>query len=324
MSLLYRIALVAIAAWLPSQVVHAQDDYPTRPVKLLVGFSAGGPVDTAARKVAAGLQEALGVPIVVDNRAGAGGTLAAAALAKAPPDGYTLMLTANTTQTTTPHLLGKMTYDPRLDYTPIAMVAVAPHILAVRGDSPFKSVADLLAFAKANPGKLFYGTVGVGASNHLAGEMLSREAGITLVNAPYKGNAQAMLGLLAGEFSFMFAGVTDVVGPIQSGKVRGLAATSARRNAALPDVPTMAEAGVKNLEVTVWYAMEGPPGLPKAIADKLTAATLKVMTDKSMVGYFQGAGFDVVTGGPDDVRQRVEREYTERGKLITEIGAKPN
>lgn len=324
MSLPRRLALVALLACLPYQAVQAQDDYPNRPVKLLVGYAAGGPVDTSARKVAAVLQNVLGQPVVVENRPGAGGAVAGDVLAKAVPDGYTLMLAASPTQTTTPHLLGKMNYDPRRDYTPIAMLAIGPNILTVRRDSPVKSVAELIAFAKANPGKMSYGSAGVGASNHLAGELLSKETGTSLLHVPYKGNSQAMTGLLGGETSFQFAGVTDVAGHIQSGTVRGLAVTSARRNAALPDVPTMAEAGVKDFEVSVWYAMEGPPGLPKAIADKLTAATLKLMTDKGIVDYFQGAGFDIITAGPEDVRRRIDREYTVWGKLITDLGIKPN
>lgn len=319
-----RTALLTLAAWLPLQAVHAQDDYPNRPIKLLVGYAAGGPVDTSARKVAAVLQSVLGQPVVVENRPGAGGAVAGDVLAKAVPDGYTLMLAASPTQTTTPHLLGKMNYDPRRDYTAIAMLAIGPNILTVRRDSPVKSVAELIAFAKANPGKLSYGSAGVGASNHLAGELLSKETGTSLLHVPYKGNSQAMTGLLGGETSFQFAGVTDVAGHIQSGTVRGLAVTAARRNTALPDIPTMAEAGVKDFEVSVWYAMEGPPGLPKAIADKLTTATLKTMADKSVVDYFQGAGFDIITAGPDDVRRRIDREYTVWGKLITDLGIKPN
>ncbi len=299
-------------------------DYPSRPIKLLVGYAAGGPVDTSARRVAAVFQAMLGQPVVVDNRPGAGGAIAGELLAKAAPDGYTLLLAASPTQTTTPHLLGKMAYDPRQDYTPIAMMAVGPNILIVRKDSPVNSVAELVAFAKANPNKLSFGSAGVGASNHLAGELLARETGTTLLHVPYKGNSQAMSGLLGGETSFQFAGVTDVAGHIQSGTVKGLAVTAARRNAALPDIPTMAEAGLKDFEVSVWYALEGPPGLPKGITDRLTAVTLKALADKGLADYFQTAGFDIIPAGPEEVRRRIDREYAVWGKLIPSLGIKPN
>lgn len=308
----------------PAARAQSAGDYPTRSIRLLVGYAAGGPVDTSARKVAAVLQAALGQSVVVENRPGAGGAIAGDVLAKSLPDGYTLMLAASPTQTTTPHLLGKMNYDPLKDYTAIAMMAVGPNILIVRRDSPVNSLAELIAYAKANANKLSYGSAGVGASNHLAGELLAKETGTELLHVPYKGNALAMTALLGGETSFQFAGVTDVAGHIKSGTVKALAVTAARRNGALPEVPTMAEAGVKDFEVAVWYALEGPPGLPKAISDKLTTVALKAMADKSLTEYFQGAGFDIIPAGPDEVRRRIDREHAVWGKLIASLGIKLN
>jgi tripartite-type tricarboxylate transporter receptor subunit TctC len=317
-------AILLSAAVLPWHGAHAADDYPARPIKLIVGYAAGGPVDTSARRIAIAMQSVLGQSVVVDNRPGAGGAIGGEMLAKAPADGYTLMLAASPTQTTTPHLLSKMSYDPRRDYTPIAMLAAGPNILVVRKDSPANSVADLIAQAKANPGKMSFGSAGIGASNHLAGELLARVTGTPLLHVPYKGNSQAMTALLGGETSFQFAGVTDVASHIRSGTLKGLAVTASRRNAALPDIPTMAEAGVKDFDVSVWYAMEGPPGLPKAITDKLTAAMFKVMQDNQVADYFRNAGFDIVTAGPEEVRQRIDREYEVWGKLIPTLGIKPN
>ena len=228
--------------------------YPSRPVRLLVGYAAGGPVDVGARMMAPALQKQLGQPVLIENRAGASGTLAGDLVAKATPDGYTLFFAASPTQTINPHVQKNMPFNPLKDYTPISLLVDYTNVLVVNKDFPAKTVSELVAYAKANPGKVSFGSAGVGGSNHLSGELLKKTTAADMLHVPYKGNAPAMADVIGGKITFMF----DIVGTarnfITGERVRALAVTSTRRNRMLPNLPTMIEAGVPKFDVTGWYA----------------------------------------------------------------------
>jgi tripartite-type tricarboxylate transporter receptor subunit TctC len=306
------LAALAASASLPSLA----QDYPSRPVRLLVGYAAGGPVDINARLLAAAMQKEFGQAVVVDNRPGAGGAVAGDVNAKATPDGQILLFAASPTQTITPHMADKLGFDPLKDYTPIAILSVGYNVLMVRADSPIRTVADLAAYAKANPGKATFGSAGIGASNHLASELLAKRTGTEMLHVPYKGNAPAMVALLGGETSFQFAGTSDAAELVRSGKVRALAVTSPERLKVLPNTPTMAEAGFADFNVSVWYALQGPPKLPAAIATRLGAADQAALRDPAYQKALADGGFEIANWGPDVMTQRVNAESKQWGDLI--------
>ncbi len=308
-------ALLAATSLLAALPALAQD-YPSRPLRLLVGYAAGGPVDVNARLLAAAMQKDLGQAVVIENRAGAGGTVAADVNAKASPDGQQLLFAASPSQTITPHLSEKLSFDPLKDYTPIAILSVGYNVLMVRADSPIRSVADLVAYAKANPGKTAFGSAGTGASNHLASELLAKRTGTQLLHVPYKGNAPAMVALLSGETSFQFAGTSDAGELVKSGKVRALAVTSPERLKPLPNTPTMAELGFPDFNVSVWYALQGPPRLPAAIVNRLGAAVQAALRDPAYQKALADGGFEVANQGPEAMVARVNAESRQWGELI--------
>ena len=250
---------------------HAQT-YPNRPIKVMVGFAAGGPVDQGARQISTVLQREIGQSLVIENRPGANGAIAGEALARATPDGYTLLFAAGPTQTTTPHLVGKLGFDPLKDYTPLVLAVYGGgNVLVVKKEFAARNLQELIEYARANPGKVSFGSAGLGASNHLAGELLAKRAGLQLLHVPYKGNSQAMVGLLSGDTTMQFAGTTDVMEHIKAGTVRPLGITSLSRLRVLPEVPTLSESGLPNFAVGAWHAFEGPPGLPQPIVNRLLA-----------------------------------------------------
>ena len=300
-------ALAALPTW--------AQDYPSRPLRLLVGYAAGGPVDINARLLATALQKELGQPIVVDNRPGVGGSLAHDANAKAAPDGHILLFAASPTQTITPHL-AKQGFDPLKDFTPIAAPTVGYNVLMVRADSPIRSVPDLVTYAKANPGKAAFGSAGIGASNHLAGELLAKRTGTQMLHVPYKGNAPAMVGLLGGETFFQFAGTSDASELVRSGKVRALAVTSPERLRLFPDTPTMPEAGFPDFNVSVWYSLQGPPKLPAAFVNRLRAAVQAALRDPAYLKALADGGFEVANWGPEEMTARINTEHKQWGDLI--------
>ena len=251
-------------------------------VKLIVGYVAGGPVDGAARVFAPVLSRELGQTVVVENRAGAGGALAGQSVVKSPPNGSEIFFAASPTMTITPHVLKAMTFDPLKDLTPLAPILSYANVLVVNLNQPFKTVPELVAFAKANPGQLAYGSAGMGASNHLSGELFARRAGVTMTHVPYKGNAPAMTDVMGGQIQMMF----DIVGGaktyIDGGKVRPLAVTSKERNPALPQLPSMAELGVRDYDVGGWYGLYGPLGMPADLQQRVATATAKALQDADL------------------------------------------
>jgi len=261
--------IVLAAAALPA-AVHAED-YPSRPIRMIVPFAPGGPADLLGRAVAPGMSAYLRQPVVIENHAGAGGATGVDTVVKAAPDGYTIGITGPGALVAVPFMT-KVPYDPMRDVVPIARVAEVNAVIIVAADSPYKTLADLVAAAKAAPGKLMFGSAGAGTITHLAGELLNMEAGIKLVHVPYRGAVPASTDLLGGHIQCMLPDLPGVAGLIRAGSVRALAVTSRTRSIYLPDVPTTAEAGFPNVISDSWYGLIAPRGIPQAVLDKLYAA----------------------------------------------------
>jgi tripartite-type tricarboxylate transporter receptor subunit TctC len=266
-----RVLHAGVALALPA-LARAQS-FPARPIRLVVPFPPGGPTDIVARPLAQGLSEALRQQVVIENRAGAGGVIGADAVAKAPADGYTLLMATVGTHAINASLFRKLPYDPVRDFTALGLAATSPVAVVVPAAAPIASVAELVAAARKEPGQLAFGTAGNGTPGHLTGEMFAKAAGVDLRHIPYKGSAPAVTDLLGGQIPLMFDPVQSVLPHVQSGKLRALAVSSRARAAVLPQVPTLAEAGLKDFEAIAWWALFGPAGLPEPVAAALAAAT---------------------------------------------------
>lgn len=302
-------ALLALSLFAWGISAALAQSYPTRAIRLLVGYAPGGPVDTTARIIAPALQAELGQPIVVENRPGAGGVIAAEAVARAAPDGYLLYFAASPTQTISPHVQKSVPFDITTDFAYISVVVDYTNVLIVAKDAPFQDVAALLTYARANPGKVTYGSAGMGASNHLAGELLAQTAGVTMVHVPYKGNAPAVADVLGGKITFMFDITGTTKGFVEGGRARALAVAARERNRSLPKVPTMTEAGVRDFDVTGWFGLQGPSALPRPIVDRLNAAVRKALADSTVGGRLSELGYDPRPTTPADFAVRVKTEY---------------
>ena len=286
-------ALLAAAA---TPLARAQSEAPMR---LVVGYAAGGPVDGSARSFAQVLARELGRSVIVDNRAGAAGVLGADAVSRATPDGNMLYFAASPTLTISPHVQKSMTLDPARDLTPIAPLLTYANVLVVNKELPFQTLDQLVSYARANPGKLFYGSAGVGASNHLSGELLAAVTGTRLIHVPYKGNAPAMNDVMGGQLSMMFDITSTARTFVQAGRVRALAVTSRERNASLPNVPTMREAGVAGYEVIGWYGLYGPPRMAAELAARLNAAVNRALADADLRKLWHDQGYELWPGKPE-------------------------
>lgn len=291
---------------LASGLLHAQQVPPT--VRLVVGYSAGGPVDQAARVIAPLLARELGANVLVENKPGANATTAGDAVAKAAPDGSVLWFAASPTVTISPNVMAKMPFEPGKDLLPIAPILSYYNVLVVNKDLPFKSVRELVDYARANPGKVAYGSAGVGGSNHLSGELLAARTGTRMLHVPYKGNAPAMTDLIGGQLTMMFDIVSTARSYIAGEKVRAIAVTSPARNASLPQVPTMTESGIADYEVGGWYAVYAPAQLPKALAARYTQAFASALKDPELKGKLEAAGYELWTGAPEAVDARAKKE----------------
>lgn len=280
----------------------------TAGTRLIVGYAAGGPVDAFARIFAPALAKELGGNVIVENKPGASGALAGEATATAAPDGLTLWFAASPTITIAPNIQKKMRLDPTKDVVPLVPLLTYANVLVVPKDSPYKSLGDVLAYAKSHPGKVFFGSAGVGASNHLSGELMAHMAKVEMTHVPYKGNAPAMNDVIGGQLQMMF----DIVGGakkyIDAGQVRPLAVTSATRNAMLPEVPTMREVGLPGYEVNGWYALYAPPKLPAAVAEKIVAATRRVQASADFQQRLAQLGYTAWTGTGADVASHAAKE----------------
>ena len=302
---------------------HASaQQYPAKPIKIVVTFAAGGGADFVARVIAAKLQEPLGQSVVVENRAGAGGAIGAEFVAKSPPDGYTLLLGAAGTLTILPNLQEKVPFDSVKDFVPIALAGSSPFVLAVSPTVPANTVAELTALAKANPGKMNFGSSGNGGAPHLAGELYKSMTGIDIVHVPYKGLAPAITDLLGGQLQILFAGVGLIAPHLKAGKLKALAVTGKERSSVLPELPTMIEAGVPGYQAGTWYGILAPVGTPSAIVTRLNGELLKVIATPEIKTQFAVQGIEPAGGRPDQFGVLIRDDAARWGKLIKEANIK--
>jgi tripartite-type tricarboxylate transporter receptor subunit TctC len=310
-------ALLALSLLLSGASIKAlsAESYPTKPIKIIVPLAPGGVADIVARAFAAKLSES-GRTAVVENRPGGGGMVGAEAAAKSPTDGYTLFMGFHATQSILPHLMPKLPYDAGKNFAPIISLATAPNVLIVHPSIPAKSTSELIAYAKANPGKLNVGTPGVGSSDHLVAEQFSQLHGLDITHVHYRGAAPAMQDLVAGHVQLMF-GILPLAGAqITAGKVRALAVLSARREPAIPEVPTMAEAGTPGIEGGPWFGLMAPSGTPRAVIAWLNAEARKAFTSADLKARFEAQGLTLPLGSPEDFAKHIAAETVRWGKVI--------
>ncbi len=300
----------------------AAQSYPAKPITIVVPFSAGGTTDILARVIGQGLQKELGQSVVVDNRAGAGGNIGGALAAKAPADGYTLFMGTVGTHAINEALYKKMPFDPVKDFAPLTRVANVPNLLVANPQQPFKTVQELIAYAKAHPGEVNFGSSGSGSSIHLSGELFKTMAKVDMVHVPYKGSAPAVTDLLGNQIGIMFDNMPSAIQHVRAGKLRPIAVTTAQRSPELPDVPTIAEAGVPGYEATSWFGMFAVAGTPKPVLDKLHAALAKVLAQPDVKKKIAEQGGEVVIETPEQFAAFIKAETAKWGKVVKESGAR--
>jgi tripartite-type tricarboxylate transporter receptor subunit TctC len=314
---------VAFCYLLAATTAVAQE-YPTRPVRIVVPLSPGGFADTPTRMLAPRLSEQMGKQFFVDNRPGAGGTIGWDFVAKQPPDGYTLAITGST-HLISSHLYKNLGYDAFKDFTHITMMASGPYVLVVNPKKvPVASVRELIAAAKAKPGAIDYASSGNGSSQHLVGALFNAMTGVQLNHVPYKGSGPAMQDLLAGEVGVSFAGVPNVLGQVRAGRLRALGVTTPKRWVELPDVPTLAEAGVPDYEATLWLSVSGPAGMPAAIVQRLYTGIAKALQDPELQHSFRTGGVEAMAMPPGELNAYMRTEYEKWGRVVRETGATVN
>ena len=318
MRLLLALASLLVLA-LPA---HAQS-YPSRPIRIVVPFGPGGFTDVVARILQKELGASIGQPIIVENKPGAGSTIGTSEVAKAKPDGYTLVM-ISTTHVITPHLYKEMPYDPIRDFTPVMKLGEGPYVLVTHTSLPVKNVAELIALAKAEPGKIDYASSGNGSSQHLVGALFVTMAGAPMNHVPYKGSSGAMNDLLGGQVKVSFVGMPNALPNLASGKLRALAVSTRKRSADLPDVPTLDEAGVPGYDATIWLALLAPPGTPRDVVQKLNVEVARVLSTPDSRKLMSSAGVDVATSTPEDLAKLMQSELDRWGKVVRETGATVN
>lgn len=316
---LFALTLAALAVAAPL-AASAQANWPERPIKMLVGFPPGGSTDLAARIIAAKLTQSLGQPVLVENRAGASGNIAADAVAAAPPDGYLLLMAASSFAAA-PAFSDKLTWDPLKSFTPIAQVATVPILAVVTPALGAKSAADLVKVSKARPGKLNLASPGPTTLVRLSGEQFKQVAGVDWVTVHYKGGAPAMQDMLAGTADIMFANISDVMAQVKAGKLQPIAVASPNRSAMAPDVPTFREAGYPDFVFTTWQAVVGPAGLPPAIVNRLNAEIRRIVMQPEVQQQFLNMGTEVTTGKPEEFSALLAEDVAKIKRLAKSVGA---
>ncbi len=315
-----RSALVCIALFAGNAVAQT---YPVKPIRFIVPFPAGGPTDICGRSAAKAISDALGQPVVVENRPGAGGTIGADAIAKAAPDGYTIGLPTISSLGIAPHMFAKLPYDPIKDFTPITNVCIAVGALVAHPSFPASNVRELIAYAKANPGKVDYASPGVGTIVHLGVEHFAMLAGIKLNHVPYKGASPALADLLAGTIQLSAdASLTGAIPNVKSGKLKVIAITSRNRSPLLPEAGTIAEAGFPGFDISAWFGMAGPAGMPPDIVTKLHAATVKGLREKEVIDRFATIGAEVIADSPEQFAKTIRDEVVRWGPVVKAAGVK--
>lgn len=318
-----RLILLFLFAFL--SVSHAQTsegNYPIKPIRIIIPQSSGSATDTLIRQIAPKLTEQLGQALILENKLGAGGIIGADTVAKAAPDGYTLLIGATSWITIAPHVYSKLSYDPQKDLAPISIFAVGQNVLAVPANSPFMNVKDLVAHMKANPNALNMASAGIGSTSHLAGEMLTSLSNVSAVHVPYKGAGPSVMSLLAGEAQWVFTPMQGPIALIRSGKLRALAVGGSVRSAILPDVPTVKESGIAGYDMRNWYGLLAPAGTPKPIIDKLNAAIVKVVNNPEIKEQFYTQGSEPTTNSPQEFSQFIRDETERMSKVVKTAGIK--
>ncbi len=313
--------LLCVAALLAAPLAAAQD-YPSKPVRLIVPFPPGGPTDIVGRLVAQKLSESLGQQVVVENRPGAGGTVGSDSAAKSAADGYTLLYGSTSTLAIAPSIYRNLPYDPRTAFVPVTRVSSGAILIAVNAQVPANTLKEFIALAKAKPGQLNYGSAGSGTPPHLAGELFKTVAGVDLVHVPYKGGAPAINDLAGGQVQAIFEGLPSLLPFIRGGKVRALAISGARRDPALPDVPTTAEAGLPELQASFWSGLVAPAGTPEAIVSRLNAATLEALATPEVRETLTRQGLEAAGTSPQEFRKFIDAEIEKWGRVAKASGAK--
>ena len=296
--------------------------YPSKPIRLVVPFPAGGSLDVVARAIGQKLSEAWGQPVVVDNRPGAGGNIGADLVAKSPPDGYTILEGALSTHAVNVSLYTRLPYDPVRDFEPITLVAVTPNVLVLNPSVPANDVKELIAYAKANPGKLSFASGSNGSAGHLAGELFKTEAGVDMVHVPYKGAAPAMQDLLAGRVQLMFDNLANSMQQVRAGKLKALAVTTAHRSTLVPDLPTLSEAGLPGFDISTWWGFLAPAGTPKEIVAKWNAEVARILATPEMKAFFAQQGAEPSPTSPEAFGAMIQSEIVKYAKIVKASGAK--
>ena len=298
-------------------------DYPARPVRVLIPFTAGSAADIIARAMEPAMREKLGQPFVVDNRGGAGGNIAAEMTAKATPDGYTVMMCTIGTHAINYSLYSKLNFHPQRDFTPVGLTGESPNALVINPKVPANSIQDLIALAKAKPGQMNYGSSGAGTTVHLSAELFSVMTGIKMTHVPHKGAAEALTSLLGGQTDLMFASLSSAIPLIKAGRLRVFAVTGAQRSPSLPELPTVAEAaGLKGYEASAWFGFVGPAGMPKVAVVALNRAALSSLEDAEVRKRLFGAGVEIRTSSPEDFAQYIDSEIRKWAKVVKASGAR--
>ena len=322
MNRLAAIVCGAALAVVPGAAGARAEGFPEKPSHFIVGFTPGGPSDIIARALGQKLSEFWSQPVVIENRPGAGGNIAAEAAAKSPPDGYTWLLGNNSILATNQSLYKKLAFDPVADFAPVALVAIQPNILVVNPAVPATSVKELIALAKARPGQLNYASSGSGAAAHLAGELFKTMAGVQMVHVPYKGAQPALTDVIAGQAQLMFATSASVIPYIKAGRLRALAVTTSKRSAAVPDLPTVSEAGVPGFEAITWHGVVVPRATPRALVERLNADIVKALQARDLRERLESLGAELAPGSPQDFADYIAREIPKWAKVVKDSGAR--
>jgi tripartite-type tricarboxylate transporter receptor subunit TctC len=319
---LVTIIATGLALALQAGPVAAQG-FPAKPVRMIIGFAAGGTTDLVGRLVAQRLGDSWGQTVVVENRTGASGMIAAEAVAKAPADGYTLLVTPQTSLAVAPALYGKAPYDATRDFTPITLMGSTPTIMVVNPAFPAKTFAEFVELAKKSGVPLAYGSGGIGSSPHMAGELLSAQLGIRMTHIPYKGESPALTDTMGGQVPIMFGNISVAVPHIKSGKLRALASTGAARSPLLPDVPTVAESGLKDFSIATWFGLLGPAGMPADLVARIQRDVARVLATPDIRNRLVDLGVDIVANSPEEFSAYLRTEIVRYAKVIKDAGIKP-
>ena len=313
-------AAVALAG---AATLASAQTYPNKPIRIVVPDPAGGPIDMSTRPLAQKLSDAMGNPVVVDNRGGANGMIGTDNVAKSPADGYSLVVASGGAFAIGPHVYAKLPFDVFKDFAPVSLFVTTPELLAVHPALPVRSVKELVALAKQRPNQLNFGSSGTGSTPQLAAEMLKSAAKIQMVHVPYKGMGPATMDLIAGQLQLVFADLPVLVQQVKGGKLRALAVGTRQRSPSLPDVPTMTESGFPQVEAYNWYALYAPAATPKAIIARLNAEVVKVMSNPDVKSFTQSQGSEAVTSTPEELAALHKREYDKWASVVKDAGIKP-